>query len=88
MRDFLEWDPKKAAASPHGVPFEAAADFEWETALETQDTRRPYGEVRVIALGFIGGRLHAMVFCRRGIRIRVISLRKANAREMARYVRG
>lgn len=86
MRDFYEWDPNKADASRHGVPFEAAAEFVWATALEARDLRRPYREVRTVATGFIGPRLHVMVFTRRGLKIRVISLRKANSREIASYV--
>jgi uncharacterized DUF497 family protein len=86
MSDFIEWDPNKADASQHGVPFEAAIDFEWETAFEARDERFAYNEVRTVALGFIADRLHVLVFNRRAHTIRVISLRKANAKEIARYV--
>ena len=44
-----------------------------------------YGEVREIAIGFLGERIHVLVFARRGEDIQVISLRKANQREMQRY---
>lgn len=37
------------------------------------------------ALGKINGRLHMVVFTVRGESLRIISLRKANAREVARY---
>jgi uncharacterized DUF497 family protein len=39
-----------------------------------------------MALGFIGVRLHAMVFTRRASNIRIISLRKAHRLEVRRYV--
>ena len=79
----LEWDDDKRAANlaKHGVDFADAARFDWDTALELEDARYDYGERRWRALGLIDGRLHALVYARRGDAIRVISLRKANARE-------
>jgi uncharacterized protein len=52
------------------------------------DTRPDYGEPRFIALGLIGNRPHVMVFTPRGDMVRIISLRKANAREITRYEAG
>jgi hypothetical protein len=49
------------------------------------DTRRDYGETRYIALGHIGDRVHSLVFTPRGDALHVISLRKANRREVRRY---
>ncbi|MFO1301210.1 MAG: BrnT family toxin [Burkholderiaceae bacterium] len=47
-----------------------------------QDRRsRNYGETRIRALGMLGGRLHALVFVETMKGIRVISFRRANARE-------
>ena len=53
--------------------------------LIAEDLRKKYGERRFQALGLIAGRLHAMVFTPRADKIHVISLRKANRREMRRY---
>ncbi|BCX88482.1 conserved hypothetical protein [Methylomarinovum tepidoasis] len=82
-----EWDDNKAATNlrNHGVTFEAVMDFDWEAATILEDDRRDYGEHRFIAYGPIGDRLHCLVFTLRGRRIRVISLRKANSREVRRY---
>lgn len=87
MRGFYEWHPAKAATNlaKHRVPMPAAQRFEWDNALERIDARQPYGEVRCTALGFVGERLHVMVFTRRGNQVRVISLRKANSREVKFY---
>jgi uncharacterized DUF497 family protein len=49
------------------------------------DTRRAYAETRYQAIGYLTGRLHLMVFTKRGAVIRVIGLRKANAREQKKY---
>jgi uncharacterized DUF497 family protein len=69
-----------------GLPFPLAKDeFDWATAQVIEDTRRDYGERRFRALGFIGVRLHAVVYTRRATAMHVISLRKANRREERRY---
>ncbi|RWA38841.1 hypothetical protein XfCFBP8082_12310, partial [Xylella fastidiosa subsp. fastidiosa] len=62
-----------------------ADGFEWETAVVREDTRKQYAEPRFEAKGYIGNRLHVMVFCLRGDAVRVISLRKANSREVRSY---
>jgi len=82
-----EWDPTKAAANlrKHGIAFETAHAFDWETAIVEADNRFPYGEQRFCAFGSIEDRLHAVVFTVRGSAIRLIGLRKANKREVRRY---
>jgi uncharacterized DUF497 family protein len=49
------------------------------------DDRFDYGEVRQIAFGLIDGRMFVFVYVDRGTERRVISLRKANRREVNRY---
>ena len=87
IRIMFEWDDDKAAANlaKHGVSFERVREFEWNTAQINVDDREDYGEVRMIALGFIGSVLHVLVFTERSDNIRVISMRKANAREVKAY---
>lgn len=79
-----EWDADKAEANiaKHGVAFEAVYRFDWSSAVEAEDTRYDYGETRMQALGKIGDRYHVLVYVSRDDRIRVISLRKANRREL------
>lgn len=83
----IEFDPAKNERNirERGLPFTLAEAFEFETALIWQDTRKAYPEVRYAALGQINGRLHALVFSETPDGIRIISLRKANQREVARY---
>ncbi len=69
----------------HGMPLDLAQDFEWDEALATQDNRRDYGETRMIAIGYIGLRLYVAVYVDRPDGRRIISLRKANLREVKRY---
>lgn len=81
------WDPGKAATNltKHGVDFAVAEAFEWNTAIGWVDKRQEHGEIREIAVGFIETRLYVMVFTLRDNQIRIISLRKANKREVAAY---
>ena len=68
-----------------GLPFTLAAWLEWDSALVVEDLRRNYGERRFRVLGLIHGRVHALVFTPRDEAMRVISLRKANDREIRLY---
>ena len=82
-----EWDEAKRESNirKHGVDFHAMSAFEWEEAVERFDDR--HGEARWIAIGFIGLRLHVVAYTVRGDVVRVISLRKAQPREMRDYVK-
>ncbi len=87
----VTFDPAKDAANlaKHGFSLLDAVGFEWETAVVWPDTRRDYGEPRMAALGYIGLRIMSVVFVDRPpeqpTERRVISLRKANTREVKRY---
>lgn len=62
-----------------------AAALEWDTALAWPDQRRDYGEPRTCALALLKSRLYFTAFVDRDGERRIISLRKANAREVERY---
>jgi uncharacterized DUF497 family protein len=84
----ITFDPAKSEANVHrrGLPFSLVKEeFDWASAQVIEDRRRDYGEQRYRAFGFIGSRLHAVVYTPRGKAIHVISLRKANRREVKRY---
>ncbi|MDD2947980.1 MAG: BrnT family toxin [Rugosibacter sp.] len=68
-----------------GLPFTLVEQLDWSAALIEEDVRKDYGERRYRALGFIGDRLHAVVFTPRADKVHVISLRKANQREVKIY---
>ncbi|AMM14046.1 toxin [Burkholderia sp. PAMC 28687] len=68
-----------------GLSFEAVRDLDMTTALVVEDIRKLYEERRFQVLGLIEGRLHMLVFAPRGAKMHVISLRKANSREINRY---
>ena len=58
--------------------------FEGPT-LTVVDRRKDYGETRQISVGMLDGRMVVAVWTDRGETRRIISLRKANAREQALY---
>ena len=85
---WFEWDARKAAQNlaKHGVPFEYAARvFLDPLRLDAEDRRRDYGEQRRLTLGRVEGRLYVIAYTSRGRMIRLISARKANARERRQY---
>lgn len=69
----------------HSVSLADAAMIEWTTAVTWQDVRNDYQEPRMIGLGYIEDRLFCVVFVDRADSRRIISLRKANLREINRY---
>jgi uncharacterized DUF497 family protein len=83
----IEFDQNKSLknARERNLPFELAAQFEWETSLRWIDERRLYPEKRILAFGYIANRLHVLVYSPIANGIRVISLRKANQREITKY---
>ena len=83
----IEFDANKSDANVQnrGLSFEMVAEFDFSTAYVAQDTRKAYPEVRFVATGFLGKRLHVLCFTPVAGGIRVISFRKANPREVRDY---
>ncbi len=84
----IEFDPAKDAANQakHGVSLALAGELDWEAALVWVDGRFEYGELRVIALAPKTETLYYVAYVERGDVRRVISLRRANRREVKHYV--
>ncbi len=83
----IEFDPAKDAANQakHGVSLSTAVDLDWEAALVWMDERFEYGEARLISLAPKTEVLYYVAFVNRGEVRRVISLRRANRREVKYY---
>jgi len=82
----VSFDPVKRerTLADRGLDFKDAVEvFEGLTA-EVHDTRKDYGEPRIICFGLLRGRLVQIVYTPRGAVRHVISMRKANAPEKAR----
>ena len=81
------YDPVKSFVNvrKHGLHLSLAEAIDWSEVMCAPDDRSDYGELREIGYAPIGQRLFCVVFTQRGDVFRVISLRKANNREMTRY---
>ena len=70
-----------------GLDFARAGDVFSGPTLIREDDRSAYGERRRITIGYLDRRLVVLVWAERTGTRRIISLRKANEREQARYAR-
>ncbi|SDK56822.1 hypothetical protein SAMN05192566_1692 [Methylophilus rhizosphaerae] len=71
----------------HGISLENARLLDWSLILITEDARKDYGEVRLIGYAPLAKRLYCIVYTERSEVTHIISLRKANAREVSKYVK-
>ena len=85
----FSWDPTKDQINikKHGISFSKAAKIFDGPRLEREDTRRDYGETRIIALGRSEREILRIVYTRRNSVIRIISARKANKHDREEYIR-
>ena len=83
----ISFDPNKNGINlqKHGISLEMASSLEWNTAMTWKDTRFDYGEERYSSLVIMANRLYFVAFTERTDGIRIISLRKANLREVKFY---
>lgn len=81
------FDPVKSEVNQckHGVSLTLAEAIDWSSVWCAPDDRSDYGELREIGYAVIDARLYCVVFTQRAETFRVISLRKANNREIDRY---
>jgi len=81
------FDPAKDKVNraKHGVSLALAEVLFAGPHVSMADDRFDYNEVREVALGLINDRLFVCVYADRHAERRVISLRKANKREVRRY---
>jgi uncharacterized DUF497 family protein len=83
----IEFDPAKSRRNvrDRGLGFERAEELLDNDPVIVEDRRRDYREPRLIAYGNINGRPHICVFTMRGTAFRIISLRRANRREIGGF---
>jgi uncharacterized protein len=78
-----EWDEDKRlkTLALRGLDFRDISILDLAQADLGTDARRDYGEVRIQAVGFIGGLLMTAIITPRPPNLRLISLRRANVKE-------
>jgi hypothetical protein len=82
----ITYDPDKRARTlqERGLDFEDAPLVFVGLTVELEDTRKDYGEVRMICYGKLEGRLVVIGYAPRGADRHIFSMRKANRREQDR----
>jgi uncharacterized protein len=83
----ITFDPAKreTTLAERGLDFADAVAIFAGRELTVEDTRRNYGEPRFQTVGFVGRRMVMVVWTPRGEARHIISMRKCNAKEQARY---
>jgi uncharacterized DUF497 family protein len=83
----ITFDPEKRTETlrTREVDFLDAETVFAAPTYTVQDKRFPYPEDRFITAGLLSGRMVIVVWTPTGDGRRIISMRKANAREQARY---
>jgi uncharacterized DUF497 family protein len=86
----IEFDPAKSERNirERKLSFDRVVQFDFSTAKVRLDDREVYPEARYVAVGLLDGRLHVLCFTPVAGGIRVISFRRANAREVRKYEEG
>ena len=84
MRVTYDQEKRERTFQERGLDFEDAELVFSGATLEVEDTRRDYGEVRIICYGYLDGRMVVVGYTPRGADRHIFSMRKANAREQAR----
>jgi len=82
----ITFDPAKRAKTleDRGLDFRRAQDVFEGTHLTRAGDREDYGEMRFVTAGLLDERIVVIVWTPRGRARRIISMRKANAREVKR----
>lgn len=83
----IEFDAAKDAINlaKHSLSLALAERLDWDRMQVRADDRHEYGEARWIGSARVGRRLYVTVFTQRDTAVRIISLRKANRREVTAY---
>ncbi len=82
----ITFDPVKRdkTLAERGLDFADAAVVFAGVTVEMEDTRRNYGEPRILCYGLLAGRMVVVGYTPRGADCHVFSMRKANEREQRR----
>ena len=82
----ITYDPDKRASTlqERGLDFEDAPLVFAGLTVELEDTRKDYGEIRMLCYGKLEGRLVVVGYTPRGADRHIFSMRKANKREQDR----
>ena len=83
----IVWDESKNRLNveKHMLDFADALEVLESPHLVCEDRRKDYGEQRFVAVGYLRCRMVVIIYTMRKSIYRIISMRKANAREQKTY---
>jgi uncharacterized protein len=83
----ITYDPAKRERTlrQRGLDFERSKEVFAGLTIDIPDLRRDYGEPRTNSVGHLDGRMVIVCWTPRGEARHIISMRKTNDREKARY---
>ncbi|WFR81348.1 BrnT family toxin [Janthinobacterium rivuli] len=85
MRITFDAAKREKTLRERGLDFARAHEVFDGLTITLPDQRQDYGEPRFITAGWLDERLIVLVWTPRGLARRIISMRKANERESAKY---
>lgn len=85
MRLTYDEQKRRVTLAERGLDFADARTVFADRSLTHEDDRWDYGEVRYQTVGFLDGAMVMVVWTPRGDSRHIISMRKCNDRERARY---
>ena len=81
----LDNDKRDKTLAERGLDFARAGEVFAVANVTNEDARASYGEQRFVTGGWLDGRTVVLVWTPRGEVRRIISMRKANEREISKY---
>ncbi|MDZ5636871.1 BrnT family toxin [Janthinobacterium sp. GMG1] len=88
MRITFDAAKREKTLKERGLDFARAREVFGGLTVTLPDQRQDYGESRFITAGWLDERLVVLVWTPRGLARRIISMRKANEREIDKYKQG
>ena len=86
MQIEFDFDERDKTLTQRGLDFAHAGEVFAGVNVTAEDARFDYGEPRLTTVGMLEGRMVVLVWTPRGEVRRIISMRKANEREIAKFV--
>jgi uncharacterized DUF497 family protein len=84
MKITFDSQKRDKTLAERGLDFSDAAAVFAGVTVEMEDTRKNYGETRIICYGLLAGRIVVVGYTPRGAERHIFSMRKANEREQTR----
>jgi len=76
---------RRKTLEERGLDFEDAPEVFSGPVYEIEDTRKDYGETRIICFGTLNGRMVTIGYVNRGDTRHIFTMRKANEREQKKF---